>query len=164
MLQFYLTATYQQTHRYTGNICLLVIALVFASLAGCANNGGQTPAPQSSDVIGNTEPWSVPTTVSSDARSALNQFPTDRGALPQPDDLVYLVTHIVTFSESPRAISKARFRRHSGATSRKRNAADGSWRLARREPPNSPAAALQFLKRTRHSQRTAPRSERIGRL
>jgi len=38
---------------------------------------------------------------------------------------VYLVGHIVTFSESSKATGKARFRRHSGATSRKRNAAGG---------------------------------------
>ena len=38
---------------------------------------------------------------------------------------MYLVTHNVKFSESLKANSKARFRRHSGATSRKRNAADG---------------------------------------
>jgi hypothetical protein len=57
-------------------------------------------------------------------------------------------THFVTFSEPPRVTSKARFRRHSGATSRKCNAAGGPWRLARREPPISPAAALRFLERS----------------
>ena len=92
------------------------------------------------------------------------QYPYPLSISTKEEKLVYLVTHNVTFSESPKAISKARFRRHSGPTSRKRNAADGLWRLARREPPNLPAAALQFLKRTRHSLRTAPCSEQIGRL
>jgi hypothetical protein len=53
---------------------------------------------------------------------------------------VYLVTHFVTFGESPGATSKARFRRHSGATSRKRNAAGGPWLLAQR-------GATQFVRR-----------------